>query len=171
MKKIIIIAVLTVLFLSSCTVQQEVNPDLFMSRLSESYPELSVESENAFYEEGKCVVFVNLLRLRCVAEMTLDGNERVQKISIACAETDNADEFISFAERITAVYAPDEDFSSVSEILFGSERYSYHETQWYYYTFSQNETGFFFSIENKKLAPQKEIELTLKENDIVTVQR
>lgn len=171
MKKLFMIVVLTVLFLSSCTLQQEVNPDLFMSRLSESYPEISVESENAFYEESKCVVFVNSSGMRYATEMTTDNNERVQKISIACAKTDNADKFISFAEKITAVYAPDEDFGSVSEMLFGGERYSYHETQWYYYAFSQNETGFFFSIENKKLAPQKEIELTLKENDIVTVKK
>lgn len=145
---------------------------MLLARLAESFTEFTAETDSMFYEDDRCVVFVNSASgKRFAMEMTLDSLERVQKICLACDETDKAEEFYSLAEKLTAVYAPDEDFKDASEKLFGKENYSYYESQWYYYAFSKNETGLFFSIENKKLAPEKELELTLKENDIITAPR
>ena len=172
MKKISVVAVLILFFLTACTVQETMNPDLFIERFTDQFPEFSVDAEQMFYENEKCVVFLNNQGGRRFAmEMTVDSADVVQKISLACAETDKADDFYNLAESVVKVYAPDEDFKTASKKLFCGKKYSYYETQWYYYSFSESETGLIFCIENKRLSPEKEERLTLKENDIVTGNR
>ena len=168
MKKIGFIAVVMMLLLSACSTQSEVNPELFVNRFIEAYPEFTVDTEQMFYENSKCVVFINnSADRRFVAEMTVDDADRVQKISLACAETDKAEELYYLAECVVKLYAPQEDFEAAAKLLFDGKNYSYYETQWYYYCFSKTETGMFFSIESKRLAPTKEEQLTLKENETV----
>lgn len=169
MKKTALIAIISVLLFSGCTVQPEQNPSIFVKRFSESFPEFKTDTDSMFYDEDNCVVFVeNQVGRRFAMEMTVDPSDRVQKISLACVETDKVYEFYHLAECVVKTYAPQEDFSSASKMIFDNENYSYYETQWYYYCFSQNESGLYFCIENKQLAPQKEEHLTLKENDVVT---
>lgn len=169
MKKAALIAVAFALLLSGCTVQAEQNPSLFVERFAENYPKFKLDVDSMFYDQDKCVVFAeNTGGRRFAMEMTVDSSDRVQKISLACVETDKAYELYHLAECVTKIYAPQEDFSAVAKMIFGSKNYSYHETQWYYYCFSQNESGLYFCIENKQLSPPKEERLTLKENDFVT---
>ncbi len=172
MKKFLSV-VFSVLFIlplfSSCTVQEEVSPDLFVSRFGEKYPAYSLENDGMFYEKEKCVLFAaDASGTRFAVEMTTDEQGRVRKISLACTDADKAENMFSFAKDIVSVYAAQEDGQSVAESLNSGKSFSYHETQWYYYSFSSTETGLFFSVENKKLSPEKEVGLTLKENDIVT---
>lgn len=170
MKKMLLVAVAAMLLLTSCSTQSQVNPDLFIRRFSQTYSEFAVETEQMFYEEGKCVVFINNSSdTRFAAEMSVDEADRVQKISLACTDADKAEEFRYFAECVSRLYAPQEVFNAVSQNLFGGKKYAYRETQWYYYCFSQTETGLFFSIENKRIAPAKEERLTLKENETLIV--
>lgn len=172
MKKIfafVFTAVNVLLLLSSCTVQEEVSPDLFISRFAQVYPDYSLEADGMFYENEKCVLFANdASGNRFAIEMTADERGRVRKISLACVDADKAENMFSFAKDVISVYAADENPESVAASLNIGKNYSYHETQWYYYSFSSTETGLFFSVENKKLSPEKEVALTLKENDIVT---
>lgn len=169
MKKTALIAVVFVMLLSGCTVQATQNPSLFVERFAENYPELKLDVDSMFYDKDKCVVFIeNSSGRRFATEMTVDSSDRIQKISLACVETNKAHELYYLAECITKIYAQQEDFSAVAKMLFGSNNYSYYETQWYYYSFSQNESGLYFCIENKQLSPPKEEHLTLKENDYVT---
>lgn len=172
MKKITVVALAFVVLFSGCTVQSAVNPSLLIERFAEKYPEYTVDADSLFYENDKCVLFVqNQNRLRFAVEMTVDSADRVQKISLACIETDKADEFCCFAKNIVEIYAPDEDFSLVEKIIFNGKNYSYHETQWYYYSFSLNESGLCFCIENKQFAPQKDECLTLRENELSITSR
>lgn len=166
MKKLLFIFVAMLILLTSCSTQSEVNPDLFIRRLAEKHPEFTVDTEQMFYEDNKCVAFINnSAGRRFAAEMTVDEADRVQKISLACAEADKAEEFYYLAECVAKLYAPQEDFEAAANNLFIGKNYAYHETQWYYYCFSQTETGFYFSIENKRLAPEKEERLTLRETE------
>lgn len=156
--------------LSSCTVQEEVGPDMFISRFVEEYSDFSFEVNGMFYEKNKCAFFVtDSSGTRFAVEMTTDEQEgKVQKISLACKNADKAENMLSFAKKIVSVYAPDENTQSVTEKFAEGKNFSYHETQWYYYSFSSTEAGLFFSVENKKLSPEKEEELTLRQNDIAT---
>lgn len=166
MKKTLLLVAALLLLLTSCSVQSEVNPDLFIGRFAQAYPEFTVDTEQTFYENGKCVVFINnSAGRRFAVEMTVDEADRVQKISLACTEADKADEFRYLAECVSELYAPQEDFKEAANAVFEGKNYAYRETQWYYYCFSKTETGLFFSIENKRLAPAKEERLTLKENE------
>ena len=172
MKKILPVllsAVSIFLLFCSCTVQEEVSPDLFISRFTETYPDYSVETDGMFYENEKSVLFANdSSGNRFAIEMTTDEQGRVRKISLACVDADKAENMFSFAKHILSVYAPHEDAQSVAKSLNSGKSFSYYETQWYYYSFSSTEAGLFFSVENKKLSPEKDVGLTLKENDIVT---
>ncbi len=169
MKKLTVTALAFVVLLSGCTVQTALNPSMFIERFEEKYPEYNLDSDNAFYENDKFVLFAeNPSGRRFVIEMAVDSAGRVQKISLACVETDKAYEFYLFAECVADVFAPEEDFSAAAKIIFGGKDYSYYETQKYYYCFSQNETGFCFTVEDKRYAPEKSEGLTLKENETVT---
>ncbi len=167
MKRILPTVIAFVLFFSSCTVQETVNSDLFISRFADAFPDYLIESENIFYEGNKSACFVNdASGNRFAVEMTADSVGRLQKISLACVDADKVDETISFAMKIISVYAPDEDSASVINALSNGKYFSYHETLWYSYAFSKTENSLFFSIENKRFAPEKESSLTLKENEI-----
>lgn len=169
MRKLAVLAVAVALLLCGCTEQSTLNPSLFVERFAKSYSEFNVDTESIFYEENKCVVFIeNASGRRFAMEMTADPSDRVQKISLACIETDKAYEFYYLAECVAENYAPQEDFSAAAKVIFSGKKYSYYETQWYYYCFSENESGLYFCIEDKHFAPQKDEHLTLKENDIVT---
>ena len=169
MKRILPIIFACLLFLSSCTVQEAVSPDLFVSRFAESFPDFNIESEGMFYEGNRSVLFLNdESGNRFAVEMTADSLERVQKISLACADADKVKELFSFAEKVISVYAPDENSDSVMNALSNGKYFSYHETLWYGYAFSKTESGLFFSVENKHFAPEKETCLTLKENETVS---
>ena len=171
MKKVVFVVIALLFLLSACSTQAEVNPDLFVSRFAQTYPEFKVNAEQMFYENDKCVVFIdNSAGRRFAAEMTVDEADRVQKISLACAETDRAEELYFLAECVTKLYAPQENLETALNALFGDENYTYYESQWFNYCFSKTETGLFFSIENKRLAPTKAEQLTLKENETVIPQ-
>lgn len=169
MKKVTLIAVALVLFLGGCTVQTTLSPPMFIERFGEKYPEFTLDTDNAFYENDKFVLFAeNRSGRRFAIEMTVDSAGRVQKISLACIETDKAYEFYSFAECVADIYAPQEDFLAAAKKIFDGKDYSYYETQSYYYCFSQNEAGLCFTVEDKRFAPPKDEGLTLKENGTVT---
>ena len=157
------------LLLASCTVQAEVSPELFVSRFAKNYPSYSPETENMFYENGKSVLFVtDSDKTRFALEMTSDERGRVQKISLACADSDKTDAFSAFVRDVISVYAADEDAEAVLKKTVNGESFAYHETLRYYYSFSDTEAGLFFAVENKKLSPEKEVVPTLKPNDIIT---
>lgn len=172
MKKTALIAVILVLLFCGCTVQATQNPSLFVERLAENCPEFKLDVDDMFYDQNKCVVFVeNTVGGRFAMEMAVDSFDRVQKISLACVETDKADELYCLAKCVAKTYAPQENFSEAAKMIFSNKSYAYYETQWYYYCFSQNESGLYFCIENKQLSTPKEEHLTLKENDLITGER
>ncbi|MBR2868472.1 MAG: hypothetical protein IKB88_05345 [Clostridia bacterium] len=167
MKKILVLIPLF-LFLSACSVQENVSPDLFVSRLEKTVRDAAIDSDGIFYENEKSVVYADYGGCRFAIEMTCDSDGKVKKISLACNDTDKAECFYSFIKNIVSVYAPDEDCDRILQNLCCGKQFSFYESQWYSYSFSSAVSGFYFGVENKKLAPAKDIGLTLKPNDIVT---
>ncbi len=169
MKKLFSLMFVMLFLLCSCTVQAEMNPEIFVSRFSEKYPDCKLETEGMFYEGNKSVLFANdETQNRFALEITTDSSERVQKISLACSGADKAESLFVFAEKVLSVYAPEEDINAVLHNLADGKYFSYYETLWYGYAFSQTESGAFFSVENKRFAPERESVLTLKENESVS---
>ena len=73
MKKLGVTFLALTLFLSGCTVQTTLNPSIFIERFAESYSEFAVDADSVFYEDNKCVAFIeNASGRRFVTEMTVD---------------------------------------------------------------------------------------------------
>lgn len=161
----------SLLFLTACSVQEKVNPQIFIERIQKNNKNIAVE--NSFYEDAAFVCFaVYNGNTDIVFEIETDEQKNAKKISLACSQTDKADDFISCAECIIKTYAPDDDSGQVIKELFSQKeingKFNYYETQWYSYSSVLSENGLYFSAEIKKLVPQTEVEFSLKQNDIVT---
>ncbi len=171
MKKIFcLISVL--LILGSCSVQEKVSPMIFMKRIIKTDNNLNADIDSSFVEDNNYICFAKYAeKTDVVFEIKTDEGGNVKKISLACTQADKTDDFIDCVSSVIKTYAPDDDIQSVlSSILLTkntSDNFSYHETQWYLYSSAVTENGLYFSVENKKLIPQSEVEFSLKQNDIV----
>lgn len=161
---------LSLLFLTACSVQEKFNPQIFIERIQKCNKNITVE--NTFYEDDVFVCFaVYNDNTDIVFEIETDEHENAKKISLACSQTDKADEFILCTNSIIDICAPDDDSGQVIKELFSerklSNKFRYYETQWHSYSAVLSESGLYFSAESKKLVPQSEVEFSLKQNDIV----
>lgn len=159
-----------VFLLTSCTVQDAVNIDLFIERLSEKYPVYNAGSDKMFFENNKCVLFTKDENgINYSLELTSDLQGNLYKISLACIETDKADLILNFAKNLVSVYAPTENRNAVISNLRKDKLFSFYETDWYSYAFSETENGLFFSVENKRFTSEDVSVLTLKNNKEITL--
>lgn len=164
MKKSFCLILIMLLLLSSCTIQKDVNIDLFIERFCNKYPQYIVEYDKISYEKDRCILFIsNDSGITFTVELTSDLQEKVKKISITCIETDKTELLRDFVKDIIFIYDYDEDADSVISNLFTDKNFSFYETDWYLYAFIKTENGIYFSVENKKYSPAKEYELTIKE--------
>lgn len=92
-----------------------------------------------------------------------DGS--VKTVSLTSTATDKTAAFISVAERITAVYSPDDDSDTVvaNVFLHGEipKENVYYDTRWHEYTALANEYAMYFSIDDLSLGERTAPELTL----------
>lgn len=170
MKRITVVLLL-LFILTACSVQEKVNPQIFIERVQNCDENITVE--NVFFEDDVFICFADYAqKANLVFEMATDEHENVKKINLACTQTDKAEEFIYCAESVVKTYAPEDDSAKVIKDLFSSKELSgkciYYETQWHIYSAVLSENGLYFSSESKKLVPQSDVEFSLKENDIVT---
>ena len=169
--KRIICAVAALVFLAACSVQENMSPQIFIERLQKNDSRFAVDTDNSFVDGG-FVYFVNYDNgLELVFEISTDEQGNSDKISLACIQTDKADEFIVCAEKTVEVYAPDDSADEVIKSLFSGRElngeYVYYETLWHSYSAVLSENGLYFSALSKKLMPNSEVEFSLKQNDIV----
>lgn len=169
--KRVIIAFVTLIFLSSCSAQEKVSPDIFIERFSAADENVTFNGNPEFCDDGKYTYYFTYAGLPLVAEIHIDGQENAKKINLACSEAGKAELFRQCAESVICVYSPEEKADEIIDLLFrGKDRdgtFLYHETHWYTYSVVLSENGLFFSMENRKLSPRSEVELSLKPNDIV----
>lgn len=156
--------------LSACSVQEKMSPRIFFERLSKINTQLDLENSEQFIEGSDYVCFVSDFNsTEYVFQISVNDSGDAEKISLACAQTDKAADFISCAASVVKTYSPNDNPQEIIASLFKhgqiSREYLYFETQWHRYTAAASEDGFFFSVESKKLVPADAVELSLKPND------
>ncbi len=169
-KKIILLSFVVLLLFSSCSVQEKMSPEIFFKRLSKQTDMFDFENSEQFLEKTDYICFVkDYTGTEHVFELSVTDSGDINKISLACNVTDKAENFISVIEQIIIVYSPeestDEIINSLTENGKISNKMTYHETQWHSWCIYADENGQYFSVTNKKLTEQSEIELSLKPND------
>lgn len=171
MKKIsVIIIILSAVLFGGCSVQTEMNPVIFIERLSEKIGGNIFENNEIVYEDNKCICFINdEFNTEYVLEFILDESDNIKKISLACNETDKAGNFINYIKDIIGVYSPDENIEEIIGNLTENGKmkpsFSYYETQWYSWSSYSDENGLYFSVSNKKLSEPITAQYSLKPND------
>ena len=119
MKKSFCLILIMLLLLSSCTIQKDVNIDLFIERFCNKYPQYIVEYDKISNEKDRCILFIsNDSGITFTVELTSGLQEKVKKISITCIETDKTKLLRDFAKDIIFIYDYDEDADSVISNLF-----------------------------------------------------
>ncbi len=171
MKRIFVLFI-TVLFLASCSSQENMNGILLVERISE-YDEQFDADESLLFTEGnvQTLFFTYGSENGFIMESRTDTQGNTEKINLACTCTDKIDLFFQCAGTLILVYAPGEDVKKISDELFRNKLLNgdllYYETRWYVYSVRLSKECLYFSIENKKLSPQSDVDLSLKQNDIV----
>lgn len=175
MRKIIsIVLFLFVLLLSACSVQENMNPKLFLEKLAVINPELNLECSEQFYENNSYFCFVSdKNRTDFLIEILVNDSENVQKISLVCNQTDKAADFISCVRSIIETYAFGDNTDEILSALYENgeikQKSIYYDTQWHNYISSASDLSVYFSVSSKKLIPESNAELTLKPNDRVDI--
>lgn len=169
MKKTAILMIIICLLFNSCSVQENVNPQILIERIIKS--DENVVVHNSFYDEESFVCYVKHKNSDFIFKFETDENENVKKINLACLDTDKVNDFIDFVQTVIGVYSPDDNRAEISENLFDERKMNdeclYYESQWHSYSAVLSEKGLYFSVSSKKLMPESEIEFSLKPNDIV----
>lgn len=166
MKKIsVIICSLIFLFtMTSCVSQDKMNPMIFVGRLKDNFPEISV-SEIYREDNGYFCFLTDENNINFALKFYTDHSENIKKICLACNIADKTDSIKFISEALIATYASDENTDDVVKYLFINER-DYYNTQWYRYASVIIEGKAFFSVENMKISTASDAQLTLKPNDI-----
>ena len=156
--------------MNACSVQERMNPEIFFERLFGISDEYMTESKEIYYENGKCICFINdIYGSELVYEFSLSDNKDIYKISFACNEADKAEKNIIYVKDIISVYAPQENADEIVESLTENGKphkgFSYYDTQWYSWAVYFDENGFFFSVTNNKIIEKTTVEYSLKPND------
>lgn len=168
MKRCLTLSLIIILscVLSSCSLQKEMTPEIFLERLSSADESLTVDFEGRYYLNERCFCFVKdegMTEYLLVMHTDKDGS--VKTVSLTSTATDKTAAFISLAERITAVYSPDDASDAVvaNVFLHGEipKENVYYDTRWHEYTALANEYAMYFAIDDLSLGERTVPELTL----------
>lgn len=171
MKRVVLL-ILSVTFLVSCSAQEKVNINLLTERLCEYDGLFVIDEALSFSEKNSDTVFFEYGGENgFVMETRADGQGNTEKINLACSRTDKIDLFTQCVKSVISVYAPDEDADKMIKELFENQEADagirYYETKWYSCSAGLSGECLYFSVENRKLSPRSEVELSLKQNDII----
>lgn len=166
-KIIISVMLLNIIFIfCACTVQEKMNPMIFIRHFTDSSGE-EFSIEESFDDNGRYIIFFsdkNSEKYVCELETDTFGN--IKKICLAGNNTSKAERFEYLFKKVLDVYAPNENPDEIIPDLF-KNKWNYVSTQWYDYSYIVSDEGMFASIENKKLATESDARLTLKQSDII----
>ncbi len=151
---------------SSCALQKEMTPEIFIERLCAADKRLTVDFENRYYINDRCYCFVKDEGMtEYILVMHTCENGSIKTVSVTSTETDKCEAFISFAEKITDVYSPADDSNTVLKNVFlngemPKENVVYN-TRWHEYSALSNDYAMYFSIDDLSLGERTVPELTL----------
>ncbi len=165
-KALFMIILICMLILSSCSVQENMSPEIFFERLNKISPDIIYDNENNFIDKRRYLSYIkNKNSTEFLIEIATDEFNNAKKICLVCTATNKTDEFKIITENIINAYAPEDNASEIIGELFGI-KWDYYDTQWYRYSSSSDKNCIFFSVESKKLSTESDAKLSLKQNDI-----
>ncbi len=166
----LLLIIFSLILFCGCSVQEKMNADLFLERLSYKSVDFDYESIDLNYNENDCVCFMkDKFSYDYVFDFCMNKHGDINKIGFACSKTDKAGDFIKYIGDIISVYSPEENPDDIIHALTENGKmkksYNYYETQWYYWSSFSDENGLYFSVTNKKLSEPITAEYSLKPND------
>lgn len=157
---------LVMLVLSSCSVQEKMNPHIFIQRLKDNYAEINIVNDEILFETENYFCFlIDKSNNKYVLQFETDSDGSIKKICLVAKKAVKTDNFNFVMESIIKTYSPSEDSNKIIDSLFIDDR-NYFNTQWYRYSSLITEGNLFFSVENMKISTNTDAELSLKSNDI-----
>lgn len=173
MKKLVLLLIsFSVLFSSACSVQENMNGDIFFERLSKNNELLDFNSSEQFVTDGSQYCFVKDTNgTEYVFEITLNESGDAEKAAVSCGISKVPQGLTECVKSVIKTYSPGDDADAVLSAFFSQGKVKrgnlYYETQWRKYTCCATEDDFFFSVTNKKLVNESGSFLSLKPNDRV----
>ncbi len=173
MKKLVLLLVSVVLTLfSACSVQENMNADIFFDRLSKNCELLDFENAEKFIKDNRYYSFIkDLNETEYAFEITLNEVGDAEKIAVSCEIEKVPQSLMTCVESVIKTYSPDDNAKEVLSVFWLKGKVKlgnlYHETQWRKYSCYVTESDFFFSVTNKKLVNESGSFLSLKPNDRV----
>lgn len=165
-KALAFLAFVSIVLLNSCSVQDKMNPLIFIEKFSE-ISGYSIKIDTPVYTDNNCIFFfTDENNNEYVCELLTDKAKNIKKICLASDNANKAESFIKFSEMTINIFSPDDESSFIISKLF-KNNFDYTDSQWYSYSSVISEKGMFFSIISKKLLTESDAELTLKQNDII----
>jgi hypothetical protein len=145
------------------------SPELFFKRFEKYDSNLSIS--NSFYENNSFICYSLYHNAEIIFDISTDGKNNSIKINLACTDTDKVNEFVDCCESVIRIYSPDDNVQDIIDNLFEYKKinneFRYYDTRWHTYSSTLSDNGMYFSVSNKKLMPESEVEFSLKQNDIV----
>lgn len=177
MRKITVFLLLTaLLLLNACTVQENMNADIFAERFC-NRSGCVAGHEGIVFSGNKALCFVqseNGTQLLLGARIQESGEATSVSVStdftfasdVSKARTD----FVEACENAVAVFAAGDypDYASVFSALAGGDTLpedhtAYHDTQWYRYALIVTADSGYFSVESKRAVPDTGVEFSLRD--------
>lgn len=169
MKKYKIIPIIILLlFLSACSVQEKVSPEIFKSRIEKNYPEFVFENDG-YYLNDCFYVFACYNNNDIAFKIGISENYIANKISLSFEKNESLKEISEIIRPVIEVFSPNEDGEIIIDELINTEEgfyYSYGKE--YSYSLAVNEKNIYFEVFNNRLSNYTIPELTLKQNDKTT---
>ena len=160
MKRLLVITALLCLALTGCSVQERVNADVFLLRLTAAQ---DITAEPMYYEDDACFCFVTRAGLRAVLQCWETQDGYLKKIAVSAPGSGDAAVFSALCTRVLQTYAPGESAQALMNTLTAGEGvFHYAEGKTHRLCFAADTAGYFFSVTDAVLAPTEPPALTLR---------
>ena len=152
------------LLLSGCSVQERVNADVFVLRLT---AEKEIAAEPLYYEDGSCFCFVTFAGLRAALRLWETQDGALAKIAVSAPGGSDEAAFAALCARVLRVYAPNEPTQTLTELLNSQTSvFRYAQGRTHRLCAAADAAGRFFSVADDLLAPTEAPSLTLRQETL-----
>ncbi|MBR4726750.1 MAG: hypothetical protein IK080_02560 [Clostridia bacterium] len=148
------------LLLSGCSVQERVNADVFMLRLTAAK---EITAEPLYYEDGSCFCFVTFAGVRAALRLWETQDGALAKIAVSAPGDSDREKFAALCAQVLRVYAPNELPQTLTQLLAAQTSvFRYAQGRTHRLCAAADAAGRFFSVADDLLAPTQPPSLTLR---------